>query len=384
MAIAEGGGTVGRTVRCSRRGKGHAPLLYSTATDPGTRIPPSPGSWRCSLHRSWAPARNSNSGAWYVSVLLRPAGLPGVSVLSESEFAKYYQLQQVLRDADACAVVVITAWWTKVRRTSRDLKDLDKLVIDLETSLAVITLASPLVDSVVTFTQATMDALKQLDAAVDFILPLSPTCPSKAGSRNPPPQLSPLLIQLCMVSKMTSYGEQLGDDNTGVQGSWGRLVGMLASGVWFRVVQAPMEPFNQLDAVVDFILPLSPLLPSRLARATAWGRARATLPHSSLPFWSNFVWSLKWLLMVNHWEMTPWAYMVAELVLRECWRAELGFVSCVLLWSSLMMLMLLCCILLFLVDSMQVLWGLSRHLGNLTAANWVSFDLNVSWCSCRC
>ena len=140
-------------------------------------------------------------------------------MLSESEFAKYYQLQQVLRDADACAVVVITAWWTKVRRTSRDLKDLDKLVIDLETSLAVITLASPLVDSVVTFTQATMDALKQLDAAVDFILPLSPTCPSKAGSRNPPPQLSPLLIQLCMVSKMTSYGEQLGDDNTGVQGS---------------------------------------------------------------------------------------------------------------------------------------------------------------------
>jgi len=27
-----------------------------------------------------------------------------------SELAKYYQLQQVLRDADACAVAVIAAW----------------------------------------------------------------------------------------------------------------------------------------------------------------------------------------------------------------------------------------------------------------------------------
>jgi len=54
-----------------------------------------------------------------------------VSVLSESEMAKYYQLQRVPRDADACVVVVITAWWTKLRRTSGDLKDLDKLGIDL-------------------------------------------------------------------------------------------------------------------------------------------------------------------------------------------------------------------------------------------------------------
>ena len=136
---------MGRTVRGSHRGEGHAPLPSSTATDPGTGISPSPGSWRRSLHRSSAPARNSNSGASDAAVLSRPAGLPGVSVLSESEMAKYYQLQRVPRDADACAVVVIAAWWTKLRRTSGDLKDLDKLGIDLETLLAAIALAPPLV-----------------------------------------------------------------------------------------------------------------------------------------------------------------------------------------------------------------------------------------------
>ena len=57
--------------------------------------------------------------------------------------AKYYQLQLVQRDADACAVAVIAAWWTKLRRTSGDLKDLDKLGINLETSLATIALAPP-------------------------------------------------------------------------------------------------------------------------------------------------------------------------------------------------------------------------------------------------
>jgi len=95
--------------------------------------------WRRSLHRSSVPARNSNSGASYVAVLSRPAGLPGVSVLSESATAKYYQLQLVQRDADACTVAVIASWWTKLWRTSRDLKDIDKLGIELETSLAVIT-----------------------------------------------------------------------------------------------------------------------------------------------------------------------------------------------------------------------------------------------------
>jgi len=30
--------------------------------------------------------------------------------------------------------------------------------------------------------------------------------------------------------------------------------------------------------------------------------------------------------MVNDWEMTPWAYRVAELVLRECWRVGFGCV----------------------------------------------------------
>ena len=42
----------------------------------------------------------------------------------------------------------------------------------------------------------------------------------------------------------------------------------------------------------------------------------------------------------------------------------------------------LCCNLLLLVDLLEVLWGPSRHLGSSTAANWVSFDLNVSCSSC--
>jgi len=141
--MVEGGGTVGRTV-C--RGEEHAPLPSSTATDPGAGISPSTGSWRRSLHRSSAPARNSNSGASNAVVLSRLAGLPGVSALSESKMAKYYQLQRVPRDANACAVVVITARWTKLRRTSGDLKDLDKVGIDLETSSAVMALAPLLVD----------------------------------------------------------------------------------------------------------------------------------------------------------------------------------------------------------------------------------------------
>ena len=96
-------------------------------------------------------------------------------------------------------------------------------------------------------------------------LPLSSTSPSKAGSRNPPPPLSPLLVQLCTVSKMTAYGE-MGDDAMGKQGE-------MAVGCKFH-----------------------PLLPVRLAHAT--------LPRHSLPSWSNFILSLKRLLMVN-WEMTP-------------------------------------------------------------------------------
>ena len=43
-AIPEGGSAVGRTIWCSSRGEGHAPLLYSNATDPGNGISPSPGS----------------------------------------------------------------------------------------------------------------------------------------------------------------------------------------------------------------------------------------------------------------------------------------------------------------------------------------------------
>jgi len=115
----------------------------------------------------------------------------------------------------------------------QDLKDLDKLGIDLETSLAVITLAAPPADLVVTVIRTPMETLNQLDAAVDFILPLSPTSPSKAGSRNPSPPLSPLLIQLRTVSKMTAYGERLGDDAMGMQGRRASLAGVLAGGVGF-------------------------------------------------------------------------------------------------------------------------------------------------------
>ena len=50
-----------------------------------------------------------------------------------------------------------------------------------------------------------------------LILPLSLTSPSKAGSGNTPPPLSPFLVQLCTVSKMTAYGE-LGDDAMNKQG----------------------------------------------------------------------------------------------------------------------------------------------------------------------
>jgi len=85
----------------------------------------------------------------------------------------------VPRDADAYLVVVITAWWTKLRRPSGDLKDLVNLCINLETLLAAITLAPLLVDSVVLVLRASMKILNS---------------PGKAGSRNPPPPLSPLLV----------------------------------------------------------------------------------------------------------------------------------------------------------------------------------------------
>ena len=57
-------------------------------------------------------------------------------------------------------------------------------------------------------------------------------------------------------------------------------------------------------------------------------------------------------------------------------------VPCVLPGPSLLLLLLLCCILLLLMDLSQVMWGPSRHLGSFTAANWVSFDFNVSYSSC--
>jgi len=108
-----------------------------------------------------------------------------------------------------------------------------------------------------------MEALDQQDATVDLILPLSPTSPSKAGSRNPPPPLSPLLIQLHTVSKMTAYGEQLGNDAMNMQGRQAGLAGVLVGRLDFVLCV--------LLCASLLILPLSPTSPARLA-------------HHSLPF----------------------------------------------------------------------------------------------------
>jgi len=62
---------------------------------------------------------------------------------------------------------------------------------------------------------------------------------------------------------MPAYGERLGDDAMGVQGSRASLAGVLAGGVWFRVIRAPMEALNQLDACSNFILPLFPTSPNK-------------------------------------------------------------------------------------------------------------------------
>ena len=64
---------------------------------------------------------------------------------------------------------------------------------------------------------------------LDLVAPF-PTSPGKAGSRNPPPPLSPLLVHLRTVSKMTAYGE-LGDGAMGMQGRRASLAGVLAGGV---------------------------------------------------------------------------------------------------------------------------------------------------------
>jgi len=63
-----------------------------------------------------------------------------------------------------------------------------------------------------------------------LILPFSLTSPSKDGSRNSLPPLSPFLVQLHTVSKMTAYGE-LGDDIMGKQDRRAGLAGVLAGAV---------------------------------------------------------------------------------------------------------------------------------------------------------
>ena len=165
--MAEGGGTVGRTVRRSRRVEGHGPLPSSTAKDPGTGISHSPGSWRHSLHRSSAPARNSNSGANYAAVFSRPAGLPGVCQCSQSPS------WSSTTSCSRCREMPMPAWLRSLRHCGRrcgaraGMKDLDKLGINLETSSPVISLAFPPVDSVVTVIRTPMEALHQLDGTAD-------------------------------------------------------------------------------------------------------------------------------------------------------------------------------------------------------------------------
>jgi len=93
--------------------------------------------------------------------------------------------------------------------------------------------------------------LNQLETAVDFIFPLSPTSPTKAGSQ----PLSPLLIQLRTVSKMIVYDERLGDDAMGMQGRRASLAGVLAGGVGFMSCV--------LLCASLLILPLSTTSPSK-------------------------------------------------------------------------------------------------------------------------
>jgi len=121
------------------------------------------------------------------------------------------------------------AGWKKLRHPLEDLKDPAKI------DIATIDLAPPPVDPVVKVVREPMEALNQLDgAAGDFILPLFPTSPSNAGSRNPPPPCSPLLIhQLCTVPKMTAEDERLGNDAMGVQDSRASLEGVMADGGGF-------------------------------------------------------------------------------------------------------------------------------------------------------
>jgi len=49
---------------------------------------------------------------------------------------------------------------------------------------------------------------------------------------------------------MTAYGERLGDDTMGVQGSQASLVGVLAGEVWFRVVRCTVIIPADVDASV--------------------------------------------------------------------------------------------------------------------------------------
>jgi len=97
-----------------------------------------------------------------------------------------------------------------------------------------------------------MEVLNQLDGADDSVIeedsadaPLSPTSPSNAGSRNPPPLRSPLLIhQKSMFSKTTTNDEGPGNDAMRVQGKRADAEGVQVDGGSFgnQVDQLELTP----------------------------------------------------------------------------------------------------------------------------------------------
>jgi len=222
--------------------------------------------------------------------------------------AEHYQLQLVQRDADACEVAVIAAWWKKLRRPSGDLKALDKLGIDLGTSSASIDLAPPPVDSVtpedfkdldkmgsptIHLSPSTIDpvdkvvwepmkALNQLDGTTgDFIMeddsddaPPSHNSPSSTGSRTPPPLCSPLLIrQLRTVPKKTNNDERQGNHAIGVQGGGADADGVMAGGGGFRFQDDHREltPFPDAGDLLNASFFLEPAVSEKLPREITIG-----------------------------------------------------------------------------------------------------------------
>jgi len=152
--MAEGGDTVVRTVRRSGRGEGHAPLPSSTATDSGTGISPPPG---------LSPRLIQIRTVCKMAACGIPRPISNMTVCGE-RLGDDAMGVQGSRARLAGMLAGGGGGWGGIR-------------------------------SVFSSTRAPMETLHQLDAAVDFFMRLSPASPSKAGSRNPLPRLSPRLIQ---------------------------------------------------------------------------------------------------------------------------------------------------------------------------------------------